>query len=777
MLMARSIADIVEDIRSAIYGRDVRSAIADGIETCYSDITNSETIASSAASNANSAATRAEYAAEAAENVVDIYRSEKQQGTDLKTVIEGLRDETLGYKNSAGSSATSASTSASAASTSATNAANSASAAGTSATNAANSASTAGTAATTATDAATRAATSATSAAGSESAARTYAEASAEAEGYRDQAWTYATTASASAESASLSAESALSSKNAAKISEDNAKDSEDNAKDSEDNAKASEISALASKNAAKTSEDNAKTSEDNAKTSEDNALLSENAAKTSEDNAKASEIATLASQNAAKTSEDNAKDSEDNAKDSELAAKSYEASASTSATTALEVYNYIEDHYPNIISSATSASADATRAEAAADRAENATQGLDEAIANSVAATNAANSAASVATEATTSYVTMQNSLTVLRDSLENTYIPNITNATTRANTATTNANNAASNANSLITEAESLVTSMESSVSEWMERRSTIDSLIIENQEVIEGTRAATQAIEDMTVTSETVSVGQASAEISDVDGHKNIHFVLRKGDPGTSYIVKGHAFDTYEDLEETITDPAEGDLYNVGTSAPYTVYRWTGEEWESQGNIGFTVKALTDEEINDLYSQIQITDPTNKFLSANGVSYYTHNKILPAINQKVDKVTGKGLSTNDFTDNYKNQIDTNKTSITVLSSNKVDKVSGKGLSTNDFTTSYKNQIDTNKNDITSLTTSKLNSDFSEFSAITAGTMGNALIPIRLNSTVYKISGSQLISDIIELGSMLTRYDVASVAETTEYLGITST
>ena len=147
------------------------------------------------------------------------------------------------------------------------------------------------------------------------------------------------------------------------------------------------------------------------------------------------------------------------------------------------------------------------------------------------------------------------------------------------------------------------------------------------------------------------------------------------------------------------------------------------------------------------------------------------------MPAINQKVDKVTGKGLSTNDFTDNYKNQIDTNKTSITVLSSNKVDKVSGKGLSTNDFTTSYKNQIDTNKNDITSLTTSKLNSDFSEFSAITAGTMGNALIPIRLNSTVYKISGSQLISDIIELGSMLTRYDVASVAETTEYLGITST
>lgn len=84
---------------------------------------------------------------------------------------------------------------------------------------------------------------------------------------------------------------------------------------------------------------------------------------------------------------------------------------------------------------------------------------------------------------------------------------------------------------------------------------------------------------------------------------------------------------------------------------------------------------------------------------------------------IDKKVDKVDGKGLSTNDFTDTYKSKLDgieaeANKTIVdAVLSStstnpvqnkivdaalnNKVDKVSGKGLSTNDYTTAEKNKL----------------------------------------------------------------------------------
>ena len=110
------------------------------------------------------------------------------------------------------------------------------------------------------------------------------------------------------------------------------------------------------------------------------------------------------------------------------------------------------------------------------------------------------------------------------------------------------------------------------------------------------------------------------------------------------------------------------------------------------------------------------------------------------IPDISGKVDKVTGKGLSTNDYTTAEKNKLaglsnyddtqiiealdgkaDVNHTHSQYLTqhqdisgkadinhthsqyltthqdiSGKVDKVTGKGLSTNDFTDSYKNKLD---------------------------------------------------------------------------------
>ena len=90
-----------------------------------------------------------------------------------------------------------------------------------------------------------------------------------------------------------------------------------------------------------------------------------------------------------------------------------------------------------------------------------------------------------------------------------------------------------------------------------------------------------------------------------------------------------------------------------------------------------------------------------------------------------KKVDKVEGKGLSTNDYTtaeknklaglSNYDDSVITED--ITNLENNKVDKVTGKALSTNDFTNAYKTKLDglSNyddtkvKSDISSLSTNK--------------------------------------------------------------------
>ncbi len=106
----------------------------------------------------------------------------------------------------------------------------------------------------------------------------------------------------------------------------------------------------------------------------------------------------------------------------------------------------------------------------------------------------------------------------------------------------------------------------------------------------------------------------------------------------------------------------------------------------------------------------------------------SYYTKTETNNLLDNKVDKVSGKDLSTNDFTDAYKQQIDDNKTAIETLNGNstvvgsvdskvstaysnatsytdtecakKVDKVSGKGLSTNDFTDELKTKLNNLEN-----------------------------------------------------------------------------
>ncbi|MDE5763767.1 MAG: pyocin knob domain-containing protein [Ruminococcus sp.] len=75
--------------------------------------------------------------------------------------------------------------------------------------------------------------------------------------------------------------------------------------------------------------------------------------------------------------------------------------------------------------------------------------------------------------------------------------------------------------------------------------------------------------------------------------------------------------------------------------------------------------------------------------------------------AISDKVDKVTGKGLSTNDFTKSYKDKLDnlnnyddtkikSDISAINTTLGDKIDKIAGKGLSTNDFTDEYKSKVD---------------------------------------------------------------------------------
>lgn len=73
--------------------------------------------------------------------------------------------------------------------------------------------------------------------------------------------------------------------------------------------------------------------------------------------------------------------------------------------------------------------------------------------------------------------------------------------------------------------------------------------------------------------------------------------------------------------------------------------------------------------------------------KYMDENGLLYLIQ-KIQNWDNNKVDKVNGKGLSTNDFDATYKAALDN-------LATNYVAAVSGKGLSTNDYDDTEKAKV----------------------------------------------------------------------------------
>ena len=219
------------------------------------------------------------------------------------------------------------------------------------------------------------------------------------------------------------------------------------------------------------------------------------------------------------------------------------------------------------------------------------------------------------------------------------------------------------------------------------------------IQSSMVTATTRANTAAIsiEGLTVTSQMLTPGStASATVSTVDGHKNIHFQLVKGDPGASFVIKGAAYATIEALENNVTNPSIGDIYNVGSEAPYNLYRYTGSYWEDQGQIGTSLDLITTDDINGIWSGATYSGDT-KYVDAAGLSYLVANKILDALNNKVDVVSGKGLSTVDFTMEYKEALtETIPGQISALDSGKVDKDEDKVLSDVNFTHALKNKLD---------------------------------------------------------------------------------
>lgn len=205
----------------------------------------------------------------------------------------------------------------------------------------------------------------------------------------------------------------------------------------------------------------------------------------------------------------------------------------------------------------------------------------------------------------------------------------------------------------------------------------------------------------------TVETLATGEP-ATVENVGTKKDmiLNFGLPRGDKGD----KGDKGDSGEPFKyENFTEEQLNDL-----RGPQGIQGPKGDRGE-QGVKGD--KGDRGERGADGKDGINGADGKDGYTPQKGVDYFTAQDIKSlGIDDKVDKFDGKGLSTNDFTDEYKKQLDdginidvdielsetsenpvANKV-VTAELKKKVTAVNGKGLSSNDFTDDLKTRLENN-------------------------------------------------------------------------------
>ena len=146
----------------------------------------------------------------------------------------------------------------------------------------------------------------------------------------------------------------------------------------------------------------------------------------------------------------------------------------------------------------------------------------------------------------------------------------------------------------------------------------------------------------------------------------------------------------------------------IYLVPKATPETSnacdeYIWQDNAWELIGSTDIDLSGyVTDEDLGIALADYLTISAFNTAIA----NYYTKTEVGNLLDGKVDKINGKGLSTNDYDNTAKGIVD----GVTNALAGKVDKVNGKGLSTEDYTTTEKNKlagISTNANKVEASTT----------------------------------------------------------------------
>ncbi|MBX0290106.1 hypothetical protein K3G63_06630 [Hymenobacter sp. HSC-4F20] len=163
-----------------------------------------------------------------------------------------------------------------------------------------------------------------------------------------------------------------------------------------------------------------------------------------------------------------------------------------------------------------------------------------------------------------------------------------------------------------------------------------------------------------------------------------------------------VEQDAADLLDNIETAKSDLNARIDALVTAATPWQAGNYVQGEFVTNGGNVFVAK-------QDIANSTVAPTATNVYwLQVNGTgsgsgTSYDDTELRSLINQKVDKVTGKGLSTNDYTNPEKTKLaglqnydDTAlKNRVTAVEAGKVDKVTGKGLSSEDYTSAEKAKL----------------------------------------------------------------------------------
>ena len=133
----------------------------------------------------------------------------------------------------------------------------------------------------------------------------------------------------------------------------------------------------------------------------------------------------------------------------------------------------------------------------------------------------------------------------------------------------------------------------------------------------------------------------------------------------------------------------------------------YLWT-KDFFSDGTIGYSVARQGIDgtgavvSVNGKSGEVTLTtddisEGTKKYVTAAEKNKLENapDDTTSALEGKVDKATGKQLSTDDYTTADKDKVTNLPANTNTALAGKVDKTAGKGLSTNDYTTAEKNKV----------------------------------------------------------------------------------